>query len=291
MIKYISVALLSAIYLLLFINNADAAVNWSTLTAETLSQLQPSEFNTINSTQLSSIPVAAISGMSSTQLSYIPADAATGFSVAQVAKLTGTYSTDACSGFTAAVMYSIPATVYSGFLPGCVGIIHSEALSQWTSEQLSNLTSIAARGFTSNIAGLNPSAFAGFSSAQLGILKNSYSTDACGNLLPNQIAFMPPAAFSGWNRNCVFLLKSMAFSSITAAQMSFFPPDGAKGLTADVVQNMSPQSGAGWTSASLSAVASTYSTDGCGGFSADHVANMTPSAFSGWTKNCVFFSA
>jgi hypothetical protein len=153
---------------------------------------------------------------------------------------------------------------------------------------------------------------AGWTAETLNQVPSDTDQDGCAGFQFDLISYIPPSSFAGWTASCLTWLSDNAWNQTTSSQISFLTPGAAGGiisitfipsfapfesrlffkfnsigLTNDLVHNIAPQAGAGWTATNLAGVSTGSTVTGCAGFAPEHVSYFTPQAFNGWTSECV----
>jgi hypothetical protein len=250
-------------------------INWSTLTAEQLSQL------TLNQ----------ISSASSTDIHSIPAASCVGFQFTQIQSLSSPTST-VCSGFTGQCIHNILPTVFTAFASGCVSKWTIDTASYLTADQLSNMPANAAAGFNKQwIGNLNSSACAGFNNGLLANIQDIYAACNSAGFTKECIVNIPAFAFSGFTGTALGCLSSTALSLATSSQLQKLNPNSAAGLTAlqisslDAIQD--PPQCSGFTAQFLANLYNMYGQNACSGFTANCLGSISDT--SGFTSSCIKF--
>jgi len=177
-----------------------AQVNWSTLTSDQLSQLQPSAFSNLTADQLSAIPSSS------------------------------------CTGFQPGQIAVFPASAFAGWKALCVSLLPDTAWNQTTAAQISQLAANASYGLTSLVVyNMPPSAAAGWTATSLHGLSMDEDHDGCNGFTSPQFAEIPLEAYPGWTAVCIISLVPDIFANMSATEFNTFSLDVYEGFNFDQI--------------------------------------------------------
>lgn len=185
--------------------------------------------------QIANFNVKAFQNLGSTQLSLLKSQSCSGITANQMAVLaSGSYVSDACSGFTSDCISGILPTSMASISDLCIEFISAAAMSGMTAPQISSIMAHSVSLLdSSQLAGLSPSACSGFTGDQITAFgTGTYAAGACSGLQGACLAsFSSSDLFSRFTRNCINDLHSDVFKSTSKADVLAISTDGMSGMT------------------------------------------------------------
>eukprot|EP00727_Mastigamoeba_balamuthi_P003787 m51a1_g13405 putative gtpase-activator protein for ras family gtpase (862) ;mRNA; r:28738-37748 len=229
----------------------------------------PSDWSAVSADQLSSLDPVCFAQATSADLAALPGPSCAGFDAARVSQLETTVDgSEACGGLS----------------PSCAPRVSGCRTGQGGAVLGKSELSYACAGLTASCASsLSPAGAGGLQSECLGYL----SIGAVSALGPRQVAAIPASSWSGWTReNIAGLGESCAgvmYDQFAAIGMSMLTDDACAGLTPECAQHL--------PSSSLATVSSKcverLSKDFVAALSERHVVAMPAPAFAGITRDNV----